>query len=242
MGVSFLTYNIWFDHRYRKIRIQYIANQISSLNPTYVCLQEVIEESANIIIPHLKKLGYHCCFADVKSFMLCLKQMKTSYGVLLFSKVPFEKVEAVQFNDTKMGRFYIKAKIDGVKLICTHLESLPPNSAARQSQIKQILSDIGDSPFIWGMDSNLLDGEDEQLIAPFDAFLKIGQPKDKCFTFDARRNGNVLNTRYINRLDRVLYRFSWKTELSDFSLVGTENIQEIGVPPSDHFGVLCKFQ
>jgi hypothetical protein len=148
-----------------------------------------------------------------------------------------QDIRFVPLTSSKMGRYYINAKILELncRLITTHLESLVPNYNIRQQQIREILKDVKDKHFLWSMDSNLLPNENDSSIRKYDAFLKANSPKNNEMTFDARRNPNVLNVSHVARLDRVLCN---GFHVEYFCLIGTTNIKDIQVPPSDHFGVL----
>ena len=239
--ISIATYNIWFDHRFREIRTKALVELLSDISPTFICLQEVIVETAKIIIPHFQAMGYKCCHKNVGEFSDQLLSQGTGYGVLIFSKVDMTDIKFIPFSMSRMGRYFINAKIPFLKcrIVSTHLESLQPHARIRQLQIQQVLQEVGFMPFIWGMDSNLLPDENEEMIDKYDSFILAGCPSKHKITFDGHNNSNVFNPRYSSRLDRVLInRMPFDLKVKDFSLIGTTQIKSIRAQPSDHFGVL----
>ena len=238
-ALSFVTFNVWFNYLHRDQRTKALCSYLGKLSPTFVCLQEVIPDTARSFIPYLQRLGYACSFANPDSFNTHLKGMGTGYGVLLFSQLKLHDIRLARFQQTGMGRYYINAGVrdHAFRVICTHLESLPANAVTRQGQLQEIMRDLGtEQPFVWGMDSNLLSHEDDSLIAPYDAFIKAKSPDDRKITFDGSKNKTILNPRHVSRLDRVLFRLPGY-KLQEFDLLGQNPIPSIGVPPSDHYGV-----
>lgn len=243
--ISVLTYNVWFDYRERDTRITEIIQLIQSLSPTVICLQEVTHDMYQIFESKLGFIGYQSCFKDIKQYQ---KIANKGYGIVIFSSTPIESTGISPFIHTKMGRYFAVVKLrdyGGLRVISTHLESLPQYSESRQQQIQQILENTQLMPdVIWTMDSNLTDsGTDCFPLGTNlnDCWITAGSPNELRFTYDAKTNNNILN-KFQSRLDRIYYKFKSSWVQTNFQLVGNYNIPSTKAPPSDHYGVLVKFQ
>lgn len=237
-----LTYNVWFDYRDRETRTTEIIQLIQSISPTVVCLQEVTYDMYSIFLTKLNSLGYQSCFTSLQQFQ---KIANKGYGVVIFSKTPIVSVGISPFIDTKMGRYFVVVKLNnGLRIISTHLESMPQYAESRQNQIQQILESTQLMPeVIWTMDSNLTEtGEDKfpKNTGLIDCWDVAGCPANMQYTYDAKTNNNILN-KFQSRLDRIYYKTKSKLVPTEFQLVGNYNIPSTKAPPSDHYGILVKF-
>jgi endonuclease/exonuclease/phosphatase family metal-dependent hydrolase len=243
--LSVLTYNVWFDYRNKDTRTVEIVQLIQSVSPTIVCLQEVTYDMYTYFETKLGTLGYQSCFKNLKQFQ---KIANNGYGIVIFSKTPIESAGITPFINTKMGRYFAVVKLKefgGLRIISTHLESLPQYMESRQHQIHQILENTQlMQDVIWTMDSNLTDsGTDCFPVGTnlTDCWITAGSPNEARYTYDAKTNDNILN-KFQSRLDRIYYKFKSNWVQTSFQLVGNYNIPTTKAPPSDHYGVLVKFQ
>ena len=74
-----------------------------------------------------------------------------------------------------------------------------------------------------------------------DAFIVAASPSDHRFTWDTHLNRNSTIPKGPRcRFDRVFFNQGAYQKV-DFSLEGKELIADIGLHPSDHFAVFCRF-
>lgn len=242
--LTVLTYNVWFDRRYAEPRLAGLKDMLTRLHPTIIALQEVTLEVFAALFESLSRLGYHCNYKSEKNF-----QPINGYGVCIFSQIPIVKAEIVPFHVTSMGRHFVRVLLENdIYVVTTHLESLNPNAAVRQKQLRQLMEHCrSNKPHIWTMDSNLTDvGEDHFPAgsAWSDLYDMVGRPASEKFTYDALKNDNVL-TNYRSRLDRI-YCSSARGEnfwmCIGFQLEGLQKLKSTGSPVSDHFAVFARLQ
>lgn len=238
--LSVMSYNVWFDHRDRDTRVTEIINLCQRLNPSVICLQEVTHQMYTTFADKLGNIGYMSSFKDSKQYQ---KVATSGYGVVIFSKIPLVSVRVSPFMKTKMGRYFIIAKLqNGINIITTHLESMPQYAETRQEQIRQIMEIVPMiKDVIWTMDSNLTNrnGDTFPENSLNDCYHIAGSPATARFTYDAKTNSNILN-KYQSRLDRIYYQSS-KLAQTKFELTGNYNIPTTKAPPSDHYGILAEF-
>ncbi|XP_075590697.1 tyrosyl-DNA phosphodiesterase 2 [Dermatophagoides farinae] len=267
-----ITYNIdSLNEQNLKIRIKAICKIIMDEKATIVFLQEVRNESEQII---RKNLSNH-----FEMFSGFIAHSTDYYTMTLVAKKSWIQIDngqqIINFKDTRMGRNILRTDItiDNAKLclLNTHLESTKEFSAIRQQQLAHLLR-MFDSidkqhTIIAAGDFNL---RDKELAAigglpsnVQDAWLATGRRREVQYTWDMLRNDNL---RYNDddelgrqsssgdgqrqfkprmRFDRVFVRCSIPSsqiDLVHFGLIGLQRLKPHVCFPSDHWGVITSYQ
>ena len=97
--LTVMTWNIWFDKTNRKTRTETLLNEIIFYNPDIVALQEVVEESLEIIIAKMTPTYY-----IIGMNMHSHTHSNTHYDTLILSKYPPLQWDRYHLPKTKMGR------------------------------------------------------------------------------------------------------------------------------------------
>jgi endonuclease/exonuclease/phosphatase family metal-dependent hydrolase len=115
-----------------------IADAIRQANPDVVVLQEVsrgwaIGGGVDVAEYLARELGMSFYWGPAAD---------GQFGNLLLSRLPVENVQTGQlpFGQGPMGRSYLKARIDGVDLLTTHLTHKKQNTPTRLQQIETVLA------------------------------------------------------------------------------------------------------
>jgi len=240
-----LTYNLWFHESNRLERAQQIIHLIKKQQIEIVGLQEVVPETFELIVKHLK--------TDYLVFQVFIDE-KLPYGdCLLFRRERIHIVEPYFYDypKTAMSRKLIGCEIQvkgfqpKLHILTTHLESGRNNAEVRHHQF-QIIEEVVNKQNIGNVimmgDLNITNikepTEDQIQQSVFsDAWIEIGCPEDLKYTYDYLRNSRI-TSKFRSRLDRILYRLGFEHLISGLKLVGIT--QELP-PPSDHFGLLAEF-
>ena len=90
-----MTYNAWFRDLHMRQRIDAILTIIESKQPTFLSLQEVVDDMLPQLRPRLTAAGYH-----IYDWRGC----PVPYGVLLCSRVKFSEFSVHPFKNSIMGR------------------------------------------------------------------------------------------------------------------------------------------
>jgi endonuclease/exonuclease/phosphatase family metal-dependent hydrolase len=93
--LTVMTWNIWFDKTNRKTRTETLLNEIIFYNPDIVALQEVVQESLEIIIAKMTPT-YYIIGMNV--------HWQSQYDTLILSKFPPLQWNRYHLPKTKMGR------------------------------------------------------------------------------------------------------------------------------------------
>lgn len=236
--VSILTWNIWFDQRHIIQRTNSIVNILNHYSPDVICLQEVIKLSLDIILNDSNLSEKYDFYYDPS-----LVNIRGKYGEIIMIKKELNytcQFISVPFKNSRMGRRINALNIDELNLdiINVHLESVfRNNSKPKREQLEFLTSKVvlPERNLVVCGDMNLDINDDEKWAN--NMISKCGL-KDICaeteLTYDCDKNTNA----YIfkSRLDRVLCK---GLNSSQHKLIGTKVIPEIGIHPSDHFGILC---
>lgn len=241
-----LTWNIWFSQKNMVERTMRIIQHIKSLSPTVLCLQEVTEVSYNMLSERL---------ADYFIFQVFITE-RQSYGTcILCKKAETEIIEPYYYDypDTQMGRRLVGCEIkwkgiaNSIHVMTTHLESMWENTDIRNLQFEVVKEVIKNYPnVILAGDFNICSNKEpvQQNIRNsdlIDCWEKLGCPNAIKWTYDGTVNSNISGNKR-GRLDRIYYRSDNLTSV-DLSLIGLGSTSpSIAAPPSDHFGLLTRFQ
>ncbi|GBM97230.1 Tyrosyl-DNA phosphodiesterase 2 [Araneus ventricosus] len=138
-------------------------------------------------------------------------------------------------------------------LFNSHLESMLRGANARKMQLRKIFKEILASPddttAIFGGDLNSRDKELTQLgglpAGIEDLWIACGSRRESEYTFDLTLNDNlIMDGQPRCRFDRIYVRHSSPRQLEPtyFGLIGLERLHPQGCFPSDHWGILSRFE
>ena len=244
MNLSVLTWNIWFDLRHIVERTKHIVKMLKSHDCDIVCLQEVILPTLNLLLFDVGLQEKYDFFYDTS-----LVSIGGKYGevTLIKKSLHFDcSFESKSFPQTCMGRRINTLHVGTLDLdiINVHLESVfRKNSRPKHDQLKYLSENVeknSKNAIICG-DMNL-DKDDDKLWA--DKIIHDCGITDSCppnrkmiCTYDSNSNTNA----YIfnSRLDRIFYKGGLTS--NSYELIGTRVIENVGIHPSDHFGIKVKF-
>lgn len=260
--ISILSFNIWFDVYAERERTAALLACIFKNNADVICLQEVRPHIYDKLKKNLKKYDYHypknipCSYGCVIfskykiSKCLSLPFKKTLMGrELVLAKIDYP-CQVLENDRLCVERVEI--------VICTtHLESefsKTVKNFTKWSQIEESFNVLEGmyqryKNIIFCLDSNLTT-EDDKYEFPFnhntkwkDSWITKGNEDNK-FTFDGKKNIYLKRKkcRYRSRLDRIIFK-SDNCHLDDFNLIKDASDYVLSwISPSDHFGILGKFE
>ncbi|KAK2518378.1 Tdp2 [Columba guinea] len=244
---SLITWNIdGLDVGNLKERARGICSYLALYSPDVVFLQEVIQ-------PHLRLLEMRA-----SSYTVIPGNIDGYFTVIMLkkSRVKILKYEIIPFPSTSMMRnlLVVHVSISGNELclMTSHLESTKDHSKERMKQLKIVLNKMQkeseSTTVIFGGDTNLRDSEVAKLGSLpnniMDIWEFLGRPQHCHYTWDTYSNTN-LNAEYKCKLrfDRVYFRPAadgGHIIPRSMDLIGLEKL-DCGRFPSDHWGLLCKF-
>jgi endonuclease/exonuclease/phosphatase family metal-dependent hydrolase len=158
--ISVMTWNIWFDKTNRRSRTETLLNEIKSFDPDILALQEVVEESLEIIIAKMKPT-YYIIGMNPSGF-------PSGYDTLILSKFPPINWDRYYLPNTKMGRNLLLTTLQTSKKEISvgtfHLESVfnkrnKTMEELKKSQLKYIYAISPMNSILMG-DTNLIQDED----------------------------------------------------------------------------------
>jgi endonuclease/exonuclease/phosphatase family metal-dependent hydrolase len=135
--LTVMTWNMWFDKTNRAQRTETLLNEVRSYDPDIVALQEVVQESLNIIIAKMHPTYY----------IIGMISSEIGYDTIILSKFPPIEWDRYYLPKTKMGRNLLLATLQTPTRQITvgtfHLESVffPRVKEAedlKESQLKYI--------------------------------------------------------------------------------------------------------
>lgn len=244
---SLITWNIdGLDVGNLKERARGICSYLALYSPDVVFLQEVIQ-------PHLRLLEMRA-----SSYTVIPGNIDGYFTVIMLkkSRVKILKYEIIPFPSTSMMRnlLVVHVSISGNELclMTSHLESTKDHSKERMKQLKIVLNKMQkeseSTTVIFGGDTNLRDSEVAKLGSLpnniMDIWEFLGKPQHCRYTWDTYSNTN-LNAEYKCKLrfDRIYFRPAadgGHIIPRSMDLIGLEKL-DCGRFPSDHWGLLCKF-
>ncbi|NWX04529.1 TYDP2 phosphodiesterase, partial [Caloenas nicobarica] len=244
---SLITWNVdGLDVGNLKERARGICSYLALYSPDVVFLQEVVQ-------PHL-----HFLEMRASSYTVIPGNIDGYFTVIMLkkSRVKILKCEIIPFPTTSMMRnlLVVHVSISGNELclMTSHLESTKDHSKERMKQLKIVLNKMQkeseSTTVIFGGDTNLRDSEVAKLgNLPnniMDIWEFLGKPQHCRYTWDTYSNTN-LNAEYKCKLrfDRIYFRPAADRGHiipRSMDLIGLEKL-DCGRFPSDHWGLLCKF-
>ncbi len=244
-----MTWNVWFNERAQKIRMQSILDTIESYEPEIIGLQELTKEGIKSLEDPEQILSeYHKIESDVS--------LLQGYWEGLYTRLePGPSSGRTEYEWTHMGRGLTVLHYPALDLVVgtTHLESMD-RAKFRQAQAKEAferLDSIGTRNAALMGDMNLYHEESLEPLPPgwMDSW-DVLHPHEKGWTRDSQRN-KMLENPTQERLDRIFIRTK-DYQLSKIHLLGTSpctlppedtadiitTTNERPIFPSDHFGLL----
>lgn len=157
--LTVMTWNIWFNKTNRQERTEILLNEIKTYDPDIIALQEVVEESMQIILAKMRPTYYIIGKIDPN----------IGYDTLILSKFPPIQWDRYYLPKTKMGRNLLLTTLQTPTKQITvgtfHLESVfnhRKNAAEelKNSQLKYIYAISPINSILLG-DTNLVQDEDQ---------------------------------------------------------------------------------
>jgi endonuclease/exonuclease/phosphatase family metal-dependent hydrolase len=162
--LTVMTWNMWFDKKNRAERTEILLNEVKHYDPDIVALQEVVQESLEIIIAKMHPTYY----------IIGTISPEIGYDTLLLSKFPPIEWDRYYLPKTKMGRNLLLATLQTPTRQITvgtfHLESVffPRVKEAedlKESQLKYIYAISPLNSILMG-DTNLTQPQPQPLPLP----------------------------------------------------------------------------
>jgi endonuclease/exonuclease/phosphatase family metal-dependent hydrolase len=212
--------NVWFSDYLRHERTQILTKYLLENDYDIIFLQEVIPCVLAYIYQTLQEKYPHI-HTDLEDDF---------YGTCIISKYELKNREILKFKNTRMRRGLLKADVNDITFVTTHLESefgKLQNTKVDQFNDSIELLSINDKVFLIG-DTNLTPKNDLQLnVRDFeDAYLKLDNTKENKYTYDGVENP-FLNNKIRSRIDRT---YTKNIEVKSFDL-------EKEFIMSDHYGL-----
>lgn len=252
--IRVLSWNIdGLDQRNLTERTTAACDVILKEDPDVVCLQEVVPDSAALVLTKFPSDRYQAFFGgDSGYFTAVLLKRSTCF---------YDDHQVTPFPGSVMGRnlIAVNANVKGLDftLMTAHLESTAEHAAERQSQLRRALAEMTSAPaahnVLFGGDLNLRD-KDVQAVKGLpsgvvDVWADTGSKADTKYTWDMQLNDNLHFDGFSPRcrFDRFLFRPSTGVGGGGvakpilFQTVGRERIPTCRRYPSDHWGILAHF-
>eukprot|EP00096_Caligus_rogercresseyi_P015372 TRINITY_DN7818_c0_g1_i1.p1 TRINITY_DN7818_c0_g1~~TRINITY_DN7818_c0_g1_i1.p1 ORF type:complete len:354 (-),score=61.99 TRINITY_DN7818_c0_g1_i1:95-1156(-) len=254
---SLITWNVdGLSRPNLKIRVKAVCKIIEKIQVDIVFLQEVIpqtltyfkEKLPNYLFIHGNEEGDDSSSLEYFT-IICLRR----------SRITLDSFQVIPYEHSVMGRNLqlVEARFKEYPLILlnTHLESTKEHASTRIQQLQQCISVIQEkasaaprATIIFGGDLNVRDSEVGDVPSSLhDLWIANGSRKECKYTWDMMRNTNLqFEGRFKPRLrfDRLYIKYNENKEVvSDFfGLLGIEKITGTQSFPSDHWGILTRFQ
>lgn len=245
-GFSLLCWNIFgLDSTYLAERTHAICEFVRDRKPDVVFFQEVVQSTWNIITKELGK--------DYLMYRNGSVQCHYYHNLMIrkgSSVVPAHTDVTVEpFVGTGQGRHLLRLQttFNGmhVNFMTSHLESLPTDRDERKTQLKhcfKIMRDLdkgSSETSVFGGDLNLADSELAEIGG---APPNVRDSWEQCGS-DANNELTWHTSHPTRRIDRVYYCPSGGVlQPVSFELVGKDKLSQCDVLPSDHFGILVRFE
>ena len=212
--------NIWFSDYLRQERTQILTKYLLENDYDVIFLQEVIPCVLAYIYQSIQEKYPHIHMDLDDDF----------YGTCIISKYELKNREILKFKNTRMRRGLLKANINDITFVTTHLESefgkLANTKVNQLNDSIELLSN--NNKVILIGDTNLTPKNDKDLKLNdfYDVYLKLDNSKDNKYTYDGVKNP-FLKNKIRSRVDRV---YSKNVDVKSFDL-------EKEFIMSDHYGI-----
>ncbi|MEZ4321250.1 MAG: endonuclease/exonuclease/phosphatase family protein [Myxococcota bacterium] len=193
--------------------------------PDVVVLQEVVERTyVAHVVPHLRAAGFALVPPEPPARGYFEVAAVRGTAIRLARWVPFPR--------TGQGRALLELQLaNGLTVMTAHLESLKPGGPVRMEQAQFVLERLRRAgPAVFAGDTNLRNAEWDSLDSEGveDAWRATGAVKADRDTWGRARYDRVWGAGGV--------RFT------GFRRLGTDDVPEIGEPPSDHVGLRVSFE
>ena len=240
VGLTVLSWNIAGLHPYPVERATHIGDRINNLGPDVVLLQEVISTT----LPILKKKCTQYHFTD--------SSLVNYFNVVMTKKRRFKGSKEImhKFEGSCMGRYLLVVETQLASLplaiMASHLESLENFSEERKTQLQSVFTQMqtysASHAVVFGGDTNLREHECGEI---------GGVPEGICDVWESRGSDESMkmtkvvrkedDLSLVKRYDRVYYGAREGFSCTKFERIGNERIEQLGLFPSDHLGILVEF-
>ena len=259
--VKVLSWNIWWKFEDYLNRQSLIFNELTKAKPDILCLQEVWEDKDGSQAKKIADLfGYdYYCYA--KSFDFD----EVSFGNAIISKYPINNYTSYliptekEFNENRnLLHAEIMYENNKMNIFCTHLNYKYDQSDIRKKQVTYILEymsklDKTEFPSILCGDFNADPNSDEirlllGLSSPINRTVlrdswQLVNPDDHGYTWSNENNFARKTLEPDRRIDYIFVGAPGKNGLGhplESCLIG--NVEKDGLYPSDHFGIMTRFE
>lgn len=240
---SVATYNILTDPAFppasRKDQLQ---TAIKDSNPDILCLQEVSDELLELLLGSPVLSGTYIYSTRAPGFIY-----ENERNILILSKYSFtwSKLEIGGKHKPALLVTFLGADSKALNLVAIHLTAGRTTStiAQKTAEIQAVMTHIraqeSEGDWIVLGDTNW---PSTHHTTPLDELFEDVASEDPQATFDPNLNCLAAQTargdRLPQRYDRIYLKKGSSLHLSSVSLFGKEGV----VPPSDHWGLLAKFE
>ncbi|XP_065308398.1 tyrosyl-DNA phosphodiesterase 2-like [Dermacentor albipictus] len=249
-SLKFITwYTNGLDFSNRLPRTRAVCSAIRSADPDVVFLQEVVLQWDLVLREAFE--DYTCVrkFSANNFTFTMLKRATTKFE-------GYKRRRLATNNWVKCEVATIEASFAGlpITLVNARLEPDPDKSKLRKHQLSKCFKACLEQPpnrtvifggnlGLRGHELNDVGGRPRSLV---DVWEHCGRRREACYTWDMTVNDNhPWNTRKKpqHRTDRVYVRAAKPATMApvSFDLIGMERISPVGCFPSDHWGLLCRF-
>ena len=249
---SLVTWNIdGLDEKDRIERTTAVIETVHRLRPDVLYLQEIVPATWDRLTSALES-RYECRAAN--------PELPYFHAVLVARKKTIQVGDSLKiskFPQSQMLRHLLHQEVviadQPIHLFTSHLESTKNYAGERKRQLTQVFDEMqrlaaNGSVSIFGGDMNLRDSEVGAVGIPqgcVDVWESCGADPGKKYTWDTAANHNLQVTYKSRcRFDR-LYLCQGASPLvraTSFELIGQELIESCVRYPSDHWGILAKFE
>jgi endonuclease/exonuclease/phosphatase family metal-dependent hydrolase len=262
--LTVMTWNIWFDKTNRCQRTEILLNEIKTYDPDIIALQEVVEESMQIILAKMRPTYY----------IIGKIAPEIGYDTLILSKFPPIQWNRYNLPNSKMGRNLLLTTLQTPTRQITvgtfHLESVfyrRKNTAEelKKSQLKYICAISPINSILLG-DTNLVQDEGPHPLPSPESpdspnnppiidiyYMSLTQPQhlqsnDESISLDSedlgasatycgQTNKHVKDKSLQSRLDRIYVKIKRNSlKVHFYGLTGKIT------QPSDHYGVFSQIE
>ncbi|XP_037555229.1 tyrosyl-DNA phosphodiesterase 2 [Dermacentor silvarum] len=248
-SLKFITWDTnGLEHRNLLPRTQAGCSIIRDADPDVVFLQEVVPESDVVIWPVFQDYRYVRKYSPGNFTVTMLKKATT--------EIKRRKIRPLNHDRVEREVMTIEASFGGlpITLVNTKLEDDPDKSKLRKKQLSKCFKKCLKLPYnrtvIFGGNLGLrghelkdVGGRPRSLV---DVWERCGRRREVRYTWDMVVNDNRLfnfckNPQY--RPDRVYLKACKPATMvpASFDLIGTERLSPLGCFPSDHWGLVCRF-
>ena len=249
---SLITWNIdGLDEKDRSERTSAVISTVRKLRPDVLYLQEVVPTTWHRLTSALES-RYECRAAN--------PELPYFHAVFVARRETIDvsdSLKITKFPQSQMLRHLLHQEVtiagQTLHLLTSHLESTKNYAGERKRQLAQVFEEMqklsaNDNVSIFGGDLNVRDSEVEAVGVPqgcVDVWEACGADPGKKFTWDTEVNHNLqVPFKSRCRFDRLYLcqGASPSVKATSFELIGQDLVESCVRYPSDHWGILAKFE